>query len=251
MPQRGYRSVKRKKRRRSRTVGTAILLFAVFLLIGSIVFFRVRNIEVHGAAEYSSGEIPEASGVKHGENLLFTRGSAVSDRLFDALPYLESVRVTKKLPGTIVITVTERRPVACIFTGGSWWLIDSSCKVLEQTNSGGIQDCIVIEGLAVERPEIGEVLTAGAGDTITGDALGEVLTALTEWGFDDKITNLQAGSLSAISFVYDGRIRVDLGTYIDAERKLGLMNGIVSDLEAGVSGALDLSRGDEGRFVPD
>ena len=44
---------------------------------------------------------------------------------------------------------------------------------------------------------------------------------------------------------------MDLGTYIDAERKLGLMNGIVSDLEAGVSGALDLSRGDEGRFVPD
>lgn len=223
----------------------------MFLLIGSIVFFRVRNIEVYGAAEYSSEEITEASGVRLGENLLFTRGSAVSDRLFDSLPYLESVRVTKKLPGTVVITVTERRPVACIFTGGSWWLIDPSCKVLEQTNSGGIGGCIVIEGLTVERPEVGEVLTAGPGDTITGDALAEVFGALVRWGYDDKTANLQAESLSAISFVYDGRIRVELGTYIDAERKIGLMNGIVSGLEEGASGMLDLSRGDEGRFVPD
>ena len=121
MPQRGYRGkTGKRKSRGSRTAGSVILLFAVFLLIGTIVFFRVRSVDVQGAVVYTEEEIVQGSGVNPGENLLFLRGAAVSERLFDSLPYLESVRVAKKLPGTLVITVTERRPVACVFAGGSW-----------------------------------------------------------------------------------------------------------------------------------
>jgi len=252
MPQQEFRRrTGRRRRRRNRTAGAAVLLFTVFLLIAGIIFFRVREIRVEGAVLYTQEEVTEACGVSIGQNLLFLRASAVSDNLFRALPYAESIRITRRLPGTLTISITERVPVACIFSDGAWWLLDASCKVLEKTNAAGAAECIHLEGLSVLTPVEGERLKTSADDTMTAELLGDVLEALFQQGIAGEITQLEAESLSDVRFVYDGRIRVKMGTCLDAQQKIGLLCGILRELGAEASGELDISRVDEGRFVPD
>ncbi|MCD8160988.1 MAG: FtsQ-type POTRA domain-containing protein [Clostridiales bacterium] len=87
---------------------------------------------MEGNVHYTEEEIVSASGVNLGDNLLLTRDTTVVARLLTQLPYVSSVTLSHKLPDTLVITVAESDAQAAIYDGnGSWWLMDSSGKLLE------------------------------------------------------------------------------------------------------------------------
>lgn len=115
----------------------SIVLILAVIVAGSIVFFKINTIEVEGNTHYTDEEIAEASGVTLGDNLMLTRDATVVARLLNALPYVSSITVSHRLPDTLVIKVTESDAQAAIYDGsGSWWLMDSSGKLLELLDSG-------------------------------------------------------------------------------------------------------------------
>ncbi len=110
----------------------SVVLILAVILGGSIVFFKINTIEVEGNVHYTEEEIVSASGVNLGDNLLLTRDTTVVARLLTQLPYVSSVTLSHRLPDTLVITVAESDAQAAIYDGsGSWWLMDSSGKLLE------------------------------------------------------------------------------------------------------------------------
>ncbi|MCD7916978.1 MAG: FtsQ-type POTRA domain-containing protein, partial [Clostridiales bacterium] len=110
----------------------SVVLILAVILGGSIVFFKINTIQVEGNVHYTEEEIVSASGVNLGDNLLLTRDTTVVARLLTQLPYVSSVTLSHKLPDTLVITVAESDAQAAIYDGnGSWWLMDSSGKLLE------------------------------------------------------------------------------------------------------------------------
>ena len=105
----------RKERRdirntRSFGMGYAILtFFAVFfiLVFAFVLFFKTETVVVNGNEHYSDQEILEASGLSVGDNLYLFNKYGRIDNMFGRLPYLEEVRIRRKLPGTITIEVVE------------------------------------------------------------------------------------------------------------------------------------------------
>ncbi len=252
MPQREEypRRRRRSRRRKNNTTGAALLLFAAILLLGSVIFFRIRTVEVQGNVVYTAQEVIDASEVRLGKNLVFSSADRVEETLRRALPYANEIHVTKKLPGTILITISERRPVACIQASGAWWLLDSDCRVLERTNAVNCKGLAHITGLSVLRPEEGSTLRCSEEDMVTGETLGTILTVLTQEGLLSGVEEIQAENFSNLGFTYDGRLQVTLGTRLELETKVRLFAGVLQKLEPDAAGTVDVSRGDEARFVP-
>lgn len=75
----------------------------------------VDRVAVRGAEHLSVAEVQRAAGVEHRDALLLVDGGAVARRV-ERLPWAGEVKVGRSLPGTLVIRVAERRPVAWVRT---------------------------------------------------------------------------------------------------------------------------------------
>ena len=130
----------RRGRRRNRGRFSAlykllsVLIIFAAILMGCVVFFRVSTVEITGDSPYTEEEIRRVSGVEQGDNLFTLNKYQISSRIYTQLPYIGTVNFERKYPDTFVIHVTASVPVAWIESGGSRWLMDTDCKLLE---SGG------------------------------------------------------------------------------------------------------------------
>jgi hypothetical protein len=126
----------RRHRTRGRFRALYTLLSAVLICAaivgGSIVFFRVRTVEVSGASRYTQSELIAASGIQDGDNLFLINKFSVVPSMFKRLPYLDTIMIRRRLPDTMVITVTECTPAAVLETESGGWLMDKRTKLLEQ-----------------------------------------------------------------------------------------------------------------------
>ena len=108
---------KQRKRARHRTrrrinpgVWKRILIMAAVVaavVLSMVLFFRVRSVEVTGSAYYTADEIRAACGVAQGDNLLTLSRARIAGNIMAELPYVSTVQVTRRLPDTLELTVTE------------------------------------------------------------------------------------------------------------------------------------------------
>ena len=84
------------------------------LLLRQLSFFRVRKIEIVGAHYTSASELLDRLHVDTTVSVWDPTGPLVA-RLA-ALPQVRSVSVRRKLPGTLVVDIQERLPIALVST---------------------------------------------------------------------------------------------------------------------------------------
>ena len=128
-----------RRRRRHRRKGRFAVLYKLmtFLLIcGALVaalalFFKVESIEITGTSRYSTDEVERASGVHVGDNLYLMDKNAVASRITQQLPYVETVQISRRLPKTLCISVTECRGLAAIEQDGRLWLISEGGTLVD------------------------------------------------------------------------------------------------------------------------
>ena len=127
----------RRNRRRSRGRFAFLYRLLCFVLIcaaivGALVlFFKVDTISVSGNDRYSRETILAASGVSEGDNLFLLNKYDAAARITEALPYVESVRLSRKLPGTLRIDIVECSDPAGIQQDGHCWLISPEGKLVD------------------------------------------------------------------------------------------------------------------------
>ncbi|MDB4912487.1 MAG: ftsQ [Gemmatimonadetes bacterium] len=80
--------------------------------LGKLAFFHVRRIEVLGARFTPASEVLDRLHVDTTRSVWDPLGPLV-ERL-QSYPQVERVAVSRKLPGTLVVEITERRPVAFV-----------------------------------------------------------------------------------------------------------------------------------------
>ena len=120
----------RRNRRRSRGRFAFLYRLLCFVLIcaaivGALVlFFKVDTISVSGNDRYSRETILAASGVSEGDNLFLLNKYDAAARITEALPYVESVRLSRKLPGTLRIDIVECSTAIAGLSArrASWWI---------------------------------------------------------------------------------------------------------------------------------
>ena len=253
-----------KLRRQSRSaavfVPAAALLVIALTIFGMSVFLKIMHIEVNGARLYSEEDVIDASEIASGSNLLFINKSSVSDRIFDAMPYISEIKITRVMPDLIRIEVKETSAIASIRHENSTLLIDSAGRVLECVDDGSKEavphGLIEIVGFTPVGPEPGKVMTAELGDETRLQYLKDVLASVEGAGIRRDVAYIDISSIANITLGYTERFRVVLGSAAEVSQKLRRLPGSIDTInekhtseETGVIDMSDISGG--WRFTPD
>ena len=176
----------RKRRRRNRGRFGAlykllsILLIFAAILAGCIIFFRVNTMVVTGNSRYTQEEILAAAGVEKGDNLFTLNKYQIADRILTQLPYVDDVAISRKLPDTLIFEVSESAGVAWVESGGSYWLLDDKCKLLEVGDAALVQGKPQVLGLDPVNSSVGNLLTVSAEQQDKLEQLQAFLKAIRE-----------------------------------------------------------------------
>ncbi|MGM9521736.1 MAG: cell division protein FtsQ/DivIB [Oscillospiraceae bacterium] len=242
---------KRRKRGGGRalyvTLITALIIFAVITGMG--VFFKISVINVTGVSMYDDEQVIEASGIEQGDSIFFIRESASAIKIKKALPYADEVRIVRSLPDTVTIEVTESYPLACVSSGGSWWIIDKNAKVLEETNTSGVSGLIVLKGVTPIMPSVGGTLALGEGQSVKLAYLKAVLSAILSSEMQDNVTWLDMTNISSIRFDYKN-LEINVGKGEGLEDKFWLLEKFFEENGEDRSGTVDLSVENEAHYIP-
>lgn len=111
--------------------------------------FALREIRFTGLAHAAEAELMERSGLTLGDNL-FRIDLARAARGMEAHPWVASVRIERRLPRALAVTVSEHRAAALVRLGGLY-LLDDEGKLFKRATSGDGLDLPLITGLSRER----------------------------------------------------------------------------------------------------
>jgi cell division protein FtsQ len=178
-----------------RSAFLALLTVGVVGTAAWLVFFSsvlgVREIQVVGNLGLPAQRIQQVAGVADGKPLATVDVAEVEDRI-GRIPQIESVEVSRGWPGTLLVEIVEREPVAVIRVGPKSALMDRHGMVTE------IRDVAppTLPVLRVDRP--------GPNDPATVAAL-TVIGALPE-DLAPRVAEVLAPSAETVSLrLKDGR----------------------------------------------
>ena len=256
------RARQRTKKRISPVVWKRILIMAAIaaaFVLSMVIFFRVRDIQVVGGTYYTADEITAACGVAKGDNLLSISRAKVSGNILAELPYVRSVQVTRRLPDTLELTVTEYEVTYAVRdTAEGWWLVTSDGKVTEAIDAKEAKSHIQISGFTIISPVVGQQLTiaAEAGQEVASqgqlDGMTSLLQELEAADLTKQVVSVEIPASYELAFWYGDQYYVKLGNKDNLSYKLEYLKEVLKNLDDYQSGTIDLSfsEGSEARFTP-
>ncbi|MBQ8004378.1 MAG: FtsQ-type POTRA domain-containing protein [Oscillospiraceae bacterium] len=204
-----------RRRRRKRRNGSFVLsLFTFLIVIGAIVasvtvFLKVADIQVNGSVRYAAADIIESSGIKTGDNMFLVNKFEVADKLLSEYPYIEQIKIRRKLPDTFTFEITERVAAAYVMSDGNRWLIDNNAYILERIAPDAEVKVPKVSGCEVLTPYAGSPLVLKNADQLP--VLREVLTSLRYTGMTESIMRVEIDKLYDINLIYGDRFLIALG----------------------------------------
>jgi len=109
-----------------------IVVAALLLLLkNGEALFRINEIRVEGQVEISPAAIVAAAGINEGASMFMLHSQKISEQIREELPRVKSAAINRNLPDEVLITVTEREPVASFATEKGFWLIDEDVFCLD------------------------------------------------------------------------------------------------------------------------
>jgi cell division septal protein FtsQ len=166
--------------------------------------FAVATVEVHGEAALTEDEIRSRLPFALGDNI-FRLDTDAAEAALAAEPWIATVAVRRKLPRTVVVDVTERRPAAVISADGLY-LADASGAPFKRVDlaRGEGRDLPVISG--INRELFAAAPTEATARTRAG------LAVLAAWGQTrPKAGEVRVEPSGTTLYTYDDAIAVRLG----------------------------------------
>ena len=237
-----------------------VIAIVLALVLAMSVFFRVENIQVSGLDQYTAWDISQASGIQEGDSLFSLSLPGAAARIQE-LDYVKEVRIGIKLPNTVIIDVVEIRVSYAIKAqDNSWWLVDSSGRVIDKADETALAKATKVLGVHLLNPkkgeqcaaqEISEPVVDANGNTIppTSTAAHRLEIALTiancleNNGIIGKAASIDVNSMTDIQFWYGDQYQVKLGDENQLAHKISLTKGAIDTLseQRHNSGVLDAS----------
>ena len=213
-----------------------------------------------GLSYYSAQQIIDASGISIDDNLLSLSKAGVASRIHAALPYINEVQIRKKLPGTVIISVSEFTVTYGIQDEhGAWWLISREGRVLEPTDEQGVKSHLTVTGMPIETPQVGDYIkpVAAYGADLSEIAAKRtatvtVLPLLEQSPFAEQIVSLDVSTSYDIRIWYGTQFEVKLGNTENLAYKLNYLQAVIKELGKDKSGTIDLTftEDDGAHFLP-
>ena len=237
-------------RRMQKWARALLTLLALGTLLGAAVLVvPVTRCDARGQTRYSAEEFAAAMELgKHGLRLYNLDKQALAGKIHAALPYARVTAIQRGFPNVLHLTVEELVPVFTQEQDGLWWLLSESGRLLEATAQPP-SGLMPVTGARLESPRSG--LDARWVDAFTapGD-LSLLRDALLESPLWPEITGLRVSTAALPDVLYQGRIRLRLGTVFaqdggrdTLQQKLRTAEGAIAELNAqnpGYQGVVDV-----------
>lgn len=120
------------KRKIPKPIIITIITIIVLLLVLSSSLFGIRKIEIDGNQKLTDDSIISLSKLELYQNIFKFNKLEVINNIKDNA-YIENVNISRKLPGTVKITITEREPKYMLQLADSYAYINNQGYILEIT----------------------------------------------------------------------------------------------------------------------
>ena len=220
--------------RRRRLRPWAIMgISTVVLLTGGVTLsytpvFGARVVQVKGEQHLAPRQVLRTSGVKLGTNIVHLNEAAIESRL-EMEPWILDSTVKVELPGTVVISVTERTPVLVSGLDGARRMVAGDGTVL---------------GRAPWSIALPEVATAAGGPVSSEviQAAGELVRAMSP-GLRARVETVVVATDGSAALVLDGDVDVRYGTIVETSAKAMALRAILeyADREGRALVSIDVS----------
>ena len=261
-----------KRRRMLRRLMAFVTLLAVIaagVYLTMTMLFKIGTIQVQTAdgtvvqevGGYSSSQILQALGVQTEENIFSFDPAAKEAELEKQFPLLESIRVVRDYPNTVVVQVTEAVPAYAVQNGNKWLVISDKWKILSEESTqpeglctlygGKLQDTAPGQGFrfvddadaaSASGSETAESESAVSTETARMEALRTLRSKLEEYGLSQDVTRLEVADTEQLAFLYQDRISVLLGTLNDLDYKLDRARYVLTNADGKGCGPTDTGR---------
>lgn len=217
----------------------AIMMGVVLAVVLSmVIFFRVEHIQVQGNRYYSAEEIEMACGVATGDNLLILSRGEIAANVREKLQYVDGVKVTRQLPNTVIVTVTEQEPNYVVWDeDGNSYLITAKGIAVRAVSQQEAKAYISVKDMAIKTPVMGEKVQCVG---VQVSLLTTVLQELEAAELVREISSVSLLSSTQISVWYGDRFEVALGNTSRLDYKLEYLKAVVAAEESYVTGTIDL-----------
>jgi cell division protein FtsQ len=205
-----------RPRRLRATVGAAVVLLLAAGAFSRSPFFGADTIRVRGTDHLTRDDVLRIAGIGQGTNVLYLNGGSVENRL-EQQPWIDEAGVDRDLPGTILIRIRERRPVAVVDRDGSPSLVADDGTILGPGPAGALPS---IEA-AIGAPDLdGRAIAAGA------RTLAAIPPAMRD---EVSAVELQRGGLVQVDLV--SGVTASLGAGRDLVRKAQALAAVLRYVE--------------------
>ena len=211
-----------------------VFLLVIFLLIAAAVavywfVFRVAVVEASPSAHYSAEELVEAAAIPDGVHLYSFSSRDVEARMRLACPYVKSIEMTRTVPDTIMITVTEDTAVFYTELMGETWALSAELRLLERL------DLLEAEFRGLLCLRLPEIAVAVAGTPIEFAAeqsvsyVYDVLEDVRASSMFQRLDRVDLCDKTALVMIADGLYRLEFGPVTDCALKLRIAEAVLRD----------------------
>lgn len=170
-------------------------------------WFVTENVTINGLSRLTAEQVAAAAAVPLNEPLISQDVNGIKKRL-SAIPEIKVALVERGWPHTLIITISERNPVAVAATAGGFNLIDDEGK-----NAG-----------AVTAPPPGLLVIAAAPDS---PAMVEAIKVLAQLPADWQVTGLAAASQDSVVVNLASGAQISFGTGEAADQKVKVAQALI------------------------
>ena len=246
------RSYQRKRRQGRFSFLYRILVFVAIcgaIAVALALFFKVDTITVTGNSRYTAKQIVEAGGMQVGDNMFFLNKYKASEKITASLPYVETVRISRQLPNTLVVTVTECTAPAAVAQDGKLWLLSGDGKIVDEKTGDGKQYALV-KGLSLLDPQVGTDIQVPEEEQSSAQLLLTLLGLLRDKNMLSDVQTIDLSDTASVVMGYLDRFDVTFRWDADFDYKLDYLLAVVERLEVNETGSIDMTQEGKASFIP-
>lgn len=214
-------------------MGSISLILGVFICSP---FFNIQEIVIIGNDKYDKTEILSKIEVWEGDNLIFVNTRDKKEILNDD-SYVANVRIKKKFPSTLEISLEERKLRAYVPYMGDYLYIDEEGRVLE-TRSAYYESLPEVYGLKFSYFRVGEILPSENTEGL--EIVLQLSQMMQKYDLLGMTLKIDVSNLAVIQVTVN-QVKVTLGTTENIDQKVRTMAEVMKTIPTSDRGTLDLS----------
>lgn len=244
------------KRKTGHTAKKGLVIFGFFFaaVLGIVFFslksdyFNIEKITVKNNLYVTTEEVMASADVQ-GENIFLMDKNKIIEKIKNN-PYVDQVKIEKKLPNEIVINITEKEICAIVEYSGSYVNIDSEGRMVQVVNEfpNGVLPLII--GVGIDEYIPGQPLIKDNETQL--EALKKCLTIKNYEGMAEILKAIDISDPDNIVLKTNKNIDIIIGDWEDMDYRLSFAISVLNNPQLeGKTGTIEVYEDGKAVFRPD